>query len=65
MTVCATCHRKVPESATCLYCGQTLEKKAETNEVDKKFLEGDVSEDNRTQEKQQVRDTFEDRLKNL
>jgi hypothetical protein len=69
MTECTKCHRKVPQTAKCLYCGQALQQtvaaKETTNEVDKKFLEADVAEENKTKEKQQIRDTFEDRLKNL
>ena len=64
MITCSKCHRKVPESAACLYCGQTLQQKA-TNDVDKKFLETDIVEENKAEEKQQVKDTFQDRLKNL
>ena len=71
MSFCTKCHRKVPESARCLYCGEILQStvgsKETANEVDKKFLQTDVSEGNKAkdQEKQQIRDTFEDRLKNL
>jgi hypothetical protein len=68
-TECTKCHRKVPQAAKCLYCGQTLQQtvpaKETANEVDKKFLETDVVEENKNKEKQQIRDTFEDRLKNL
>lgn len=69
MTECTKCHRKVPQAAKCLYCGQALPQtvavKEIANEVDKKFLETDVVEGNQNKEKQQIRDTFEDRLKNL
>ena len=69
MTVCSQCQRKVPESAKCLYCGQVLGSSAATseaaNEVDKKFLETNVVEEGRTAVKQQLHDTYEDRLKNL
>jgi len=69
MTECTKCHRKVPQSAKCLYCGQALQapvaNKETTNEVDKRFLETDVLEEDKNAEKQQIRDTFEDRLKNL
>ncbi len=70
-TSCPKCHRRVPHADHCLYCGETLPAtaaaKETVNEVDKKFLEDDVVESgsSKTQEKQQIRDTFEDRLKNL
>lgn len=68
-TICSKCHRKVPEASSCLYCGQTLAASASTkqslNEVDKEFLDADVVEKPKTVEKQRIRDTFEDRLKNL
>ena len=69
MTLCNKCHRKVPESAKCLYCGQVLEsqvgKSQAENDVDKKFLETNVVEEGHTEAKQQLHDTYEDRLKNL
>jgi predicted RecB family endonuclease len=69
MTVCSKCHRKIPEAARCLYCGQVLQSSVApqktANEVDKKFLETDVAEENKAKEKQVLRDTFKDRLKNL
>jgi hypothetical protein len=69
MTECTKCHRKVPQAAKCLYCGQVLEQtvavKETANEVDKKFLETDVVEKNENKTQQEIRDTFEDRIKNL
>lgn len=69
MTACSKCHRKVPQSVRCLYCGQVLESRAASvqpaNEVDKKFLETNVVEEGQATAKQQLRDTYEDRLKNL
>ena len=69
MVVCSKCHRKVPESAKCLYCGQVrrsqLVGRQPANEVDKRFLETNVVEERQGTATQPLRDTYEDRLKNL
>jgi len=49
------------------HCKSTVGSKEAANDVDKKFLQTEVRGENNAKEKakQQIRDTFEDRLKNL
>jgi hypothetical protein len=71
MINCPKCNHRIAAAAWCLYCGHDLAPVTGTeqpvNEVDQKFLENDVTAENKSASavKQPLHDSFGDRLKDM
>lgn len=71
---CPGCNRSIPQSAWCMYCGYEMVDEQEVAEtptttsqdaVDRAFLQDEVRTDQTVKPRQQVTNSYKDRLKNI